>query len=216
MNAQDRGDTVNFGALRAAMLTFWEEFPNVHRSATLLTFYMDMFAKAHPDSVASAWASFVGCSSPVASELARGKVRFAGLRQHPLECTFSLLDGRTLDLRSLRGKVVLIDFWATWCVPCVQQLPTLKRLYAAYHKRGFEIIGVSLDRDEDRQKFKDLLAREGISWPQQFGGGWQNPIATRFAVNALPTTFLLDKQGKIEGISLDEDLESEVKALLGR
>lgn len=144
MNAQDRGDTVNFGALRAAMLTFWEEFPNVHRSATLLTFYMDMFAKAHPDSVASAWASFVGCSSPVASELARGKVRFAGLRQHPLECTFSLLDGRTLDLRSLRGKVVLIDFWATWCKSCltmnktVFQDPEVRRRLEGYVKVKYQ------------------------------------------------------------------------------
>ena len=215
MNAQDSGESVNFAALRSAMKAFWVEFPTVHRSATLLTFYMDMFSKAHPDSIQAEWASFAGCSSPVASALARGKVRFTELQRQPLEIAFVSLDGRSVDLRALRGNVVLIDFWATWCAPCVKQVPALKRLYSEHHKHGFEIIGVSLDREEDKQKLVEFVAREGMSWPEHFGGGWQNEFVVRYAVNSVPTTFLLDTTGRLVGISLTEDdLENEVKRLL--
>jgi thiol-disulfide isomerase/thioredoxin len=197
------------------MRIFWMEFPNIHRSATLLTFYMEMFTKAHPDSIQTEWASFIGCTSPVASELARGKVRFAELKRRPLEIAFVSLDGRAVDLHTLRGKVVLIDFWATWCAPCIKQVPALRRLFAEYHKHGFEIIGVSLDRDEDRQKLVEFVSREGMTWPQHFGGGWQNEFVVRYAVNAVPTTFLLDTTGRLVGSSLTEDdLAKEVERLL--
>jgi thiol-disulfide isomerase/thioredoxin len=115
----------------------------------------------------------------------------------------------------LLGKVVLIDFWATWCAPCMKQVPALKRLFAEYHKHGFEIIGVSLDRDGDKQKLVEFVSREGMTWPQHFGGGWQNEFVVRYAVNVVLITFLLDTMGRLVGISLPEDdLENKVKRLL--
>jgi thiol-disulfide isomerase/thioredoxin len=200
MDASDNGHAVDFVALREAMGRFWAEFPNVHKSATLLTFYMDMFAKAHPERVGTEWASFVECSSPVAAEVARGKVRFAEVSRHPFEFSFVAMDGRVIDLGKLRGKVVLIDFWATWCTPCIKQIPAMKRLYSALHEQGFEIIGISLDRPEDKQKLIDFLSNEKLAWPQLYDGrAWQNELVVRYGVNSAPTTFLLDKEGNLGG-----------------
>jgi thiol-disulfide isomerase/thioredoxin len=215
MDAQDAGQAVDFSALREAMSKFWEKFPNVHKSVTLLTFYMEMFAKANPERVQDEWALFSECHSPVAAALARGKVRFAELTRQPFELAFTALDGRTVDLGNLRGNVILIDFWATWCLPCIKQITALQRLYAEYHGQGFEIIGVSMDREEDKNKVIDFLSREGLPWPQYYDGkGWQSEIAVRFAINSLPTTFLLDKEGRLVSINPEEhDLESEVKQL---
>jgi thiol-disulfide isomerase/thioredoxin len=217
MDAQDNHQPVDFPALRKAMEKYWAEFPDVHRSVTLLTYYMDMFAKAHPERVLAEWGLFTECRSPLAAELARAKVRFADLSREPFDLKFVALDGRSVDVGKLRGKVILIDFWATWCGPCIQQLPALKHLYSEYHEKGFEIIGVSLDRAEDKRKLVDFLSREGIAWPQHFDGRvWQNEIAARYAINSAPTTFLLDKDGRLAGISPEEPkLEDELKRLLG-
>jgi thiol-disulfide isomerase/thioredoxin len=217
MDASDAGKAVDFSVLRKSMGEFWKDFPDVRRSVTLLTWYMAMYARAHPEGVQAEWASFTNSSSPLAADLARGKVRFDELSRQPFDLAFVALDGRAVDLDKLRGKVVLIDFWATWCMPCLGQMPTLKRFYAAYHEQGLEIIGVSLDRAEDKRKLADFVSREGLAWPQHFDGkGWQNEIAMRYAINSAPTTFLLDTEGRLVGINLEADkLESEITRLLG-
>jgi len=217
MDAQDSGKAVDFVSLREAMAKYWIQFPTAHHSVTLLTFYMNMFTKAHPDRVQAEWGSFTQSNSPMAADLARGKVRFFELSEKPFRLTFVALDGRLVDLDQLRGKPVLIDFWATWCVPCVKEMPLLKHLYGEYHKKGFEIVGVSLDRQEDKSKLIDFISENGLIWPQCFDGKvWQNEFAVRYAVNSAPTTFLLDEEGKLVGIDLERDkLESEIKWLLG-
>jgi thiol-disulfide isomerase/thioredoxin len=213
-DALDNHQPVDFPMLRTAMEKYWAEYPNGWRSP--LNFYMDMFARVHPERVEAEWASFTNCASPVAARLAQAKVRFVELSHQPFDFAVVALDGRAVDLRKLRGKVVLIDFWATWCVPCVQQIPELKRLYAQYHQQGLEIIGVSLDRPEDKQKLVDFVSQKGLAWPQYFDGKvWQNEIAARYAISSAPTTFLLDQEGRLVGIDLKGNLENEVKQLLG-
>lgn len=93
----------------------------------------------------------------------QGQSQFFTLRERPLEMTFVALDGRRVDLAALRGRVMPLDFWATWCKPCMKQLPTLKHLYATYHDRGFEIVGVSLDREQDRAKLLECVKRNEIA-----------------------------------------------------
>lgn len=141
--------------------------------------------------------------------------RRAANRQ-PVELAFTALDGRPVDLRDYRGKVVLLDFWATWCRPCVAEMPRVQRLYETYQARGFEIVGISLDRRRDEGKLRQFLAERGISWPQHFhGDSTGHPVATRFGVTALPHMLLLDREGRIaEPLVHAEQLEEVLLRLL--
>jgi peroxiredoxin len=106
------------------------------------------------------------------------------------------LDGSIIQLEDLRGQIVLLDFWATWCEPCRVELPMVKSVYEEFHDQGFEILGISLDEDED--VLRDFLKENDVTWPQVFDGlGWNNRVAQTYRVMAVPTTYLLDRQGII-------------------
>ena len=125
-----------------------------------------------------------------------------------------LIDGASFSLSQWRGKVVLIDFWATWCPPCVREMPNLKTVYQAHKANGFEIIAVSLDND--KATLQKGIAALAIPWPQLFdGGGWQNAIAQQCVVNSIPTTFLIGKDGALVAADLHgEELGEAVKKAL--
>jgi peroxiredoxin len=125
------------------------------------------------------------------------------------------LDGNPLSIGKYKGKVVLIDFWATWCAPCVGELPNVIKAYEKNHDKGFEIIGISLDKDV--QQLKTYIKDRNMPW-QQFCDGkfWENKLAKKYGIQSIPATFLLDGQGKIIGRDFrGEDLDQALsKALL--
>ena len=103
-----------------------------------------------------------------------------------------------MDWKSYRGKVVLVDFWASWCGPCVAEAPNVLEMYKGYHDKGFEVIGISLDSAKDKQKLVDFIAKENLPWPQHYDGKyWKNEFAVRYAINSVPAMFLLDQRGML-------------------
>lgn len=119
-----------------------------------------------------------------------------------------------VKLSSFKGKVVLIDFWASWCGPCRASIPSVIKLYDKYKAKGFEVFGVSID--SKKKDWLKAIAQDKITYPQvNDKAGWYSKTTEVYGVNAIPNTFLLDKTGKIVAIDLDgEQLENKVKALL--
>ncbi len=104
--------------------------------------------------------------------------------------------GESLSLSSLRGQVVLIDFWASWCGPCRRENPNVRKLYRRFHYKGFEILGVSLDNDGNR--WKGAIAADSLTWPHVSDlMGWQSSAAKLYQVSSIPQTYLIDKDGRI-------------------
>ncbi|HZZ72184.1 MAG TPA: thioredoxin-like domain-containing protein [Pirellulales bacterium] len=118
------------------------------------------------------------------------------LAEKPVDLKFTAVDGREVDFTKLKGKVVLVDFWATWCGPCVASLPEVKELYKKYHDDGLEIVGISFDQEKDKlTKFVDL---KEMPWPQYFDGkAWQNELGQKYGISAIPVMWLIGKDGKV-------------------
>lgn len=131
-----------------------------------------------------------------------------------MEIAFTALDGTKVDLAAMKGKVVLVDFWATWCGPCVGELPNVKKAFDTYHAKGFEIIAISLDQEKDA--LEAFIKKENMTWPQAFDGkGWGSDIARKFGINSIPATFLIGKDGKVAATNLrGSALEEKVAELL--
>jgi len=126
------------------------------------------------------------------------------------------LAGQPLSVANSKGKVVLIDFWATWCPPCRAELPNVIATYQKYHSKGFDIIGVSLD--EDKAQLLSFIKGKNMTWPQYFDGKkWDNKLAMNYGVEIAPTNYLLDGDGKIIGTNLrGNDLRRAVAVALSK
>jgi len=146
-------------------------------------------------------------------EQAQSQLRKLDRVGKPFELSFKDLNGKEVNVTNYAGKVVLLDFWATWCGPCIAGLPELKEIFAKYHPRGFEILGVSLDKEKDTlQKF---LADEKMTWPQHFDGtGWDNTLVRNYEIEGIPTLWLIDKKGNLRNLSGRVALPAKVEKLL--
>jgi thiol-disulfide isomerase/thioredoxin len=132
-----------------------------------------------------------------------------------LNLQFTAADGSSVDLSAMRGKVVLIDFWASWCPDCIREMPAVRSVYQKYKDKGFDVIGISLDKDQ--QAMSNYLAKKLIPWPQYFDGrGWGNDFATRFGVRAIPELWLINQRGEVVATDISADqLETKLVQLIG-
>jgi thiol-disulfide isomerase/thioredoxin len=165
--------------------------------------YCEMYAKEEP-----------GVTSQLKMLIDRAKTSIPGVEMP--DFAQNGVDDKPISLKSLRGKVVLVDFWASWCGPCRRENPNVVATYNQYKDKGFEILSVSLDSDKDR--WLGAIQQDGLIWKNHVSDlkGWQNGVAAQYAVTSIPQTLLLDREGKLIARNLrGEQLGEALKQLLG-
>jgi len=133
-----------------------------------------------------------------------------------LDISFTDIDGHKVDLASMKGKVVIVDFWATWCPPCIEEFPNLQNIYKDFHDQGLEVISISLD--VDTRGAEQLIRMNKIPWYQQIAGKDidENEFTQKYNISFLPAIFVIGKDGKIaanflSGLQLRKAVERELK-----
>lgn len=151
---------------------------------------------------------FVILLSLLCSIEATSQIKFGNMAP---EVALPSLNGDTIRLSSLKGKVVLLDFWASWCGPCRTSNKGLVKLYPKFKDKGFEILGVSLD--DDKTDWEKAVKKDKVSWLQVIDpGGWQSSTAMKWGIMAIPTSYLIDRNGKLIAMDLEgKNLEKALK-----
>ena len=227
ISAQMRAAKPDAAAARAKVDALATRYPKARALSSFELSYAKLLAKNDAAAGDAHLKMLAASSDPEISRQASGEMRVTAMRTTPLEMKFTAADGREVDLAKLRGKVVLIDFWATWCGPCIAELPNLTRVYNEYHGKGFEVVGISFENSsivdaaalksprnagksldtpeqiaEKKAKAKDKMlafAKEkNMAWPQHFDGNyWENELGRTYNIRSIPAMFLLDKEGKL-------------------
>jgi peroxiredoxin len=206
-------------AMSENMLVFTKNFVKEHNNSVVSAYVIlwqlaGQIEGAELDSIVAKYPAEISKSEYVAQvKKMADEMRKTAVGAEAPDFTMNDPEGKPIQLSSLRGKVVMIDFWASWCAPCRQENPNVVALYNKYHDKGFEILGVSLDRT--KEDWTKAIADDKLIWLHvsdlQF---WQNEVARLYGVNSIPQTFLIDKEGKIIGKGLrGEKLEQKLSEL---
>ena len=145
---------------------------------------------------------------------AKGVINRLDLEGQRVDLQLTALDGQKIDLASMKGKVVLIDFWATWCPPCRAALPSVKASFEKYRAKGFQVVSISWDIDQST--LEKFVAANGITWPQHFEGA-RRKFGEKFGIGGIPFMLLIDKQGRLRSCSgsfEDADFAGQIPKLL--
>jgi thiol-disulfide isomerase/thioredoxin len=222
LNAPGAPDSFTNAAARVALDTdiaaLRKNYPDELRTAMTQFSWVDILKPRDPVRAEVILRDLASNKDPrVAGEAQRqlGSIQMQRkLAKEPLDLKFKAVDGTQVDLAKLRGKVVLVDFWAVWCGPCRMEIPNVVATYKQLHKDGFEIVGISLDQDKD--KLVSFTNQAGMTWPQYFDGKmWSNEISSHFGISAIPAMWLVDKKGFVRSTEArGSELAERVKKLL--
>jgi len=158
-----------------------------------------------------------GCKEEIDEELLyvedANYLEWVGKNVDEADFKFTSLTGQHIDLAKYRGRVVLLDFWATWGPPCIEAIPEKLSVHQKYQHMGFEIIGVSADFDRD--DLGKVIDREKITWPQYFNPqGKDNAAVKKFGITHFPSMWLVDRKGTVRFISAGKNLSAKIEVLL--
>jgi thiol-disulfide isomerase/thioredoxin len=230
--AEDKGQLFDLSGFRAKLLEFGSQYPYSERGGDLFGSFAWLVEKQGVAKLEEEASAFLKSPNDKIAEGAKAKFAFCQLAKAPLDIAFTAIDGRAVDLKELRGKVVLLDFWATWCGPCLAEIPNVKKAYDEFHEKGFEVVGISLDEaqvdsrdtpeqaaakiEKAKKALTQFIAKTSIPWPQYFDGkGWDSEMPKKYALSAIPAMFLVDQEGRIVTTRADgEDLQKGIRRLL--
>ena len=152
----------------------------------------------------------------------KAKVNLKALNDYdetkPLEMSFTALDGTSINLADMRGKVILLDFWTIGCAPCIQEMPHVQEMYEKYRDQGFEVLGLAGDGDESKKRVLEIIEQQGATWPQCLDKSKDARISyhSLYNINSYPTVWLLNKDGLIvDRNARRERLEPLIRKYLG-
>jgi peroxiredoxin len=207
------GDAAMLGELERGARMLQKEFPKEPRVIAML---MEVAECSEPEK-----------SRDMAREIATNAVApadikdaAAGMQKHldrvgkPFSLKYTATDGREVDLDKMRGKVVLVDFWATSQQSCVEMMSDVKEAYDKFHSKGFEIAGINLD--QDKESFTNFVTEQKMEWPQYFDGKFRDTkYAAEFEVKDIPAMWLVDKKGVLRYINAEFDFTNKIARLIG-
>ena len=197
-------------ALEKELSSYEKDFPDDPAGAQLVTLRLRLL-HGTPEKIAPTLALLSKSPNKSTAEAASKQL---DILTKPVELKLTTLDGKELDFAKLRGKVVLLDFWATWCAPCMAKLPEIVAIDKKYQGKDFQLVGISLD--ENKHTLEETLKEKGMGWPQVFDPkGGEGEVPVRFNVEAIPTTWLIDKKGFAHEIDREADLDAEIGKALG-
>lgn len=214
----DKTKPEGYVAFHKAVADFFEKYPDHPLAAQLKIVEMRVLPDDPTPQADEILKKVAAGSDPRLAEGAKAMMaerqKMAEFKSKPVDLKFTSADGHEIDLANYRGKVVLVDFWASWCGPCMGEMPNVVSTYGKLHDKGFEILGISLD--QDKAAMEGALKKQNMTWVQYFdGGGWDNKISKSFGIQSIPAAWLLDKKGMLREQGLrGEALGAAVEKLL--
>ena len=209
----DARDTSKLAALDAEVADYVRRYPQARQVTDSVWLRLSVYERVNREKADALLREFAKHPDPRIAVEAKRRVTMLDLTKKPLELKFTAVDGTEFDLAKWRGKVVVVDFWATWCGPCRVEVPSVVATYKKLHGKGLEIVGISLDSSKD--KLLDFTKQKEMTWPQYFDGKtWDNKISGAFGIGAIPAVWLVDKRGYVRSTNARDDFEGQITKLL--